>query len=297
MICSINVDIEEIDKQFTSITEFEGADLNENGYAFDICRLQTDTARTKTKDRSLRQCKKALEGVICSIHIEIEERDKQFKSMTEFEEENLNENGYAFDTSRLKTDNARTRTNDRSLIHYIEEIDKQFTSMIEFEGKNLNENGNTFHTSRLRTSNAKTKTKDRSFTQLIRKQDAVFELDKKVGITLEQKGRTTKGSENENPIQQRNDGLFIGVETLIELHDQEEYNSGIWELTDIKKKFRIASEWIRGLLDRIATYEGLTCSHGGRTDTTIKETPVDGIDMFRVGRLPVVPFSTNAKGH
>ncbi|KAL2742761.1 hypothetical protein V1477_008250 [Vespula maculifrons] len=95
----------------------------------------------------------------------------------------------------------------------------------------------------------------------------------------------------------RNDGLFIGVETLIELHDQEEYNSGIWELTDIKKKFRIASEWIRGLLDRIATYEGLTCSHGGRTDTTIKETPVDGIDMFRVGRLPVVPFSTNAKGH
>lgn len=38
-------------------------------------------------------------------------------------------------------------------------------------------------------------------------------------------------------------------------------------------------------------------SHGGRTDTTIKETPVDGIDMFRLGRLPVVPFSTNVKGH
>ncbi|KAL2742764.1 hypothetical protein V1477_008253 [Vespula maculifrons] len=133
MICSINMDIEEIDKQFTSITEFEGEDLNKNGYAFDICRLKTDTARTKTKDRSFTSVQestggdKALliklnQGVICSIHIEIEERDKQFKSMTKFEEENLNENGYGFDTSRLKTDNARARTNDRSLIHCKKEL-------------------------------------------------------------------------------------------------------------------------------------------------------------------------------
>ncbi|KAF7393428.1 hypothetical protein HZH68_010247 [Vespula germanica] len=155
MICSINMDIEEIDKQFTSITEFEGEHLNENGNAFDICRLKTDTARTKTKDRSFTSVQESTG--------DIEETDNQFTAMIEFERENLNENHNAFDTGRLKTDNTRIKTKDRALGQCKKELKMTALSIILKE--NLNENHNAFDTGRLKTDNTRIKTKDRALGQ------------------------------------------------------------------------------------------------------------------------------------
>ncbi|KAL2742765.1 hypothetical protein V1477_008254 [Vespula maculifrons] len=77
--------------------------------------------------------------------------------MTEFERENLDENGNAFDTSRLETKNARIKTKDRRFTTMqeeavdMEEIDKQFASMPDVEGEELNKIHNTFDTGRWKT--------------------------------------------------------------------------------------------------------------------------------------------------
>ncbi|KAF7393429.1 hypothetical protein HZH68_010248 [Vespula germanica] len=119
--------IEETDTKFTLMIEFERENLNEKGNASDTSRLETKNARTKTKDRRFTSMQEMAEGDIALLiksdqmilrklwiaQLYIAETDTKFTSMTEFERENLHENGNAFDTSRLKTKNARTKTKDR----------------------------------------------------------------------------------------------------------------------------------------------------------------------------------------
>ncbi|KAL2742762.1 hypothetical protein V1477_008251 [Vespula maculifrons] len=79
--------------------------LNESHNAFETGRLKTDNARTKTKERALDQYDKAF----------LIKLDQVILRTLWTVKENFNENHNAFDTGRLKTDNARTKTKDRAL--------------------------------------------------------------------------------------------------------------------------------------------------------------------------------------